>query len=471
MKTPKIILSLSLVYAVTGYALEQDVVVVNDPVQNTPIDAQATLGEDNESNTLFITKTSATEPAAVKSNKVINLNDVISDTIAYPAILSAEADVNASHGEKRAADMQRYPTLSVSSSTSGTAIISPILQIQQPLWTGGKITGQIEEAEHLVESAEAKKETTTYIIALKAVTAWQNLIDSQNSIQINEEILGDLNNYREFMDRRVAAGVSPQIELQLILTRIEQVLADIQSAKATHQVAKIQIKQLTNYGYSDPELDSTPTLESQVILAKKWLETKLTNDPSNFLADTAAEYPAVLQAQKDVEVLKARYKIKKAAYYPTISVGYQYIVNGGNSNFNNSNDGRFTLGISYQPGAGLSSYESAKAAQIRAEGAQNAIDAAKLDILESMNADIQDALSNQQREDLLSTSVEASSMVLESYKRQFIAGKRSWFDVLNALRELTQNKLAVVHTKTSLISSTYKLMVKSGEFKQYNNGL
>ena len=89
MKTPKIILSLSLVYAVTGYALEQDVVVVNDPVQNTPIDAQATLGEDNESNTLFITKTSATEPAAVKSNKVINLNDVISDTISYTAILSA----------------------------------------------------------------------------------------------------------------------------------------------------------------------------------------------------------------------------------------------------------------------------------------------------------------------------------------------------------------------------------------------
>ena len=154
-------------------------------------------------------------------------------------------------------------------------------------------------------------------------------------------------------------------------------------------------------------------------------------------------------------------------YYPTISVGYQYTLNGG-TNFNSSGDGRFTVGISYQPGAGLSSYEAAKAAEIRAEGARNAIDAAKLDILESLNSDIQDALSNKQREDMLNTSVEASGLVLDSYKRQFVAGKRTWFDVLNALRELTQNKIAVVHTKAALVGSAYKLMVKSGEFKQYN---
>jgi adhesin transport system outer membrane protein len=155
----------------------------------------------------------------------------------------------------------------------------------------------------------------------------------------------------------------------------------------------------------------------------------------------------------------------------TISLGYQYTMNAGNgSNLNNDSDSdsRFTLGITYQPGAGLSSFEAAKAAAIRAEGAQNAIDTARLDILESINTDIQDALSNQQREDMLNTSVDASSMVLESYKRQFVAGKRTWFDVLNALRELTQNKLAVVHTKTSIVGSAYKLMVKSGEFKQYN---
>jgi adhesin transport system outer membrane protein len=471
MKTPKIIFSLTLLYAATGYGVETDGLIKDYVLQNQSVSPLVNAVEDDSNNAQFIGKTPTPKADVAKSDKVINLNDIISNTLAYPAILSAQADVDASQGDKRAADMQRYPSVSISSSTSGTAIISPILQIQQPLWTGGKITGQIEEAGHMVESAEAKKDTTTYAIALKAVSAWQNLIDTQNSIKINEEILVHLEDYREFMERRVGVGVSPQIELQLIMTRIQQALADIRSAKATNQVAKMQIKQLTNYGYSDLELDNTPTLESQVMLAKKWLDTKLSGDFNNFLANTTADYPTVLQAQKEVEVLKARHKIKKAAYYPTISMGYQYIVNGGNSNFNNSNDGRFTLGISYQPGAGLSSYESAKAAQIRAEGARNAIDAARLDILESVNTDIQEALSNQQREAMLNSSVDASAMVLDSYKRQFVAGKRSWFDVLNALRELTQNKLAVVHTKTSLVSSTYKLMVKSGEFKQYNNGL
>ncbi|SJM95233.1 TolC family protein [Crenothrix polyspora] len=470
MKIPKIILNLAVLYAVTGYTAEHDVLITDNVLQDTVVDHVPAPVKDTINNTLFINKTSTPEATAIKPTALINLNDVISNTAAYPAILSAEADVNASQGDKSAADMQRYPTLSASTNLNDSGRFSPTFQIQQPIWTGGKISGQIEEAERLVESAEAKKDITTYTIALRAVSAWQNLVDTQNSIKINSEILDNLENYRQFMERRVAAGVSPQIELQLVLTRIQQALADIQSAKATNQIAKIQIRQLTNFGYSDTELDGIPTLESQVKLAKKWLETKLLADINSFLTNTANEYPTVLQAQKEVEVLKARHKIKKAAYYPTVNLGYQYTLNGG-SNFNNSSDSRFTLGVNYQPGAGLSSYEAAKAAAIRAEGARNAIEAARLDILESMNADIQDALSNKQREDMLSSSVDASAMVLDSYKRQFVAGKRTWFDVLNALRELTQNKLAVVHTKTSLVSSAYKLMVKSGEFKQYNNGL
>jgi outer membrane protein TolC len=174
MKIPKIIFSLSLVYAVTGYGVEHDVLVMkkDDSNLNPPISQQVDPVEDNVNSTLFINKPPAPAAPAGTSNRVISLSDIISNTVAYPAILSAEADVNASKGDKSAADMQRYPTVSASTSLNDSARISPTIQIQQPLWTGGKITGQIEEAEHLVDSAEAKMQTTTYTIALKTVSAW-----------------------------------------------------------------------------------------------------------------------------------------------------------------------------------------------------------------------------------------------------------------------------------------------------------
>ena len=61
----------------------------------------------------------------------------------------------------------------------------------------------------------------------------------------------------------------------------------------------------------------------------------------------------------------------------------------------------------------------------------------------------------------------ALSQVLDSFSRLFVAGKRSWLDVLNAVRELTQSEVSVSDAEATMIASAYKLRLYSGQFEWY----
>ena len=59
-------------------------------------------------------------------------------------------------------------------------------------------------------------------------------------------------------------------------------------------------------------------------------------------------------------------------------------------------------------------------------------------------------------------SIEASQKVLASYKRLFIAGKRQWLDLVNTSRELTQYHIGLATLRASLITSSYRLALQTG---------
>jgi adhesin transport system outer membrane protein len=51
--------------------------------------------------------------------------------------------------------------------------------------------------------------------------------------------------------------------------------------------------------------------------------------------------------------------------------------------------------------------------------------------------------------------------VVESYKRQFIAGRRTWLDVMNALQESTNMRLATVDSETSAQLTTARIALRT----------
>jgi adhesin transport system outer membrane protein len=62
---------------------------------------------------------------------------------------------------------------------------------------------------------------------------------------------------------------------------------------------------------------------------------------------------------------------------------------------------------------------------------------------------------------VLKQSQQASEDIFKSYDRQFLAGKRTWQDTLNAVRDLISIGTQIADTQSSQLSSTWRLEIYS----------
>ena len=61
----------------------------------------------------------------------------------------------------------------------------------------------------------------------------------------------------------------------------------------------------------------------------------------------------------------------------------------------------------------------------------------------------------------LQRSEQANKEVYESFERQFLSGSRSWLDLLNAARELTQTEVRLADVTVAEVLVTWRLSIIS----------
>ena len=56
-------------------------------------------------------------------------------------------------------------------------------------------------------------------------------------------------------------------------------------------------------------------------------------------------------------------------------------------------------------------------------------------------------------------AMRAAADVSDSYDRQFLAGRKSWLDVMNAARELSQNETQLADLLSTQLTATWRLAI------------
>jgi adhesin transport system outer membrane protein len=105
------------------------------------------------------------------------------------------------------------------------------------------------------------------------------------------------------------------------------------------------------------------------------------------------------------------------------------------------------------------------AARAQAEGAQLSLDAAREDIRASVRTDLETRDAASRLVESLRLNLMLQEETFGSYNRLFLAGKRSWLDVLNVVREVTENERALADAEVQYLVSSYRLQLQTGQIK------
>lgn len=395
------------------------------------------------------------------------LDDLITQAVTTnPTALAARSEIEATRVEERIARLQRLPTPTVQTAFASGGTVTQ-LRIDQPLWTNGRITGGINQARYTGYAAKAFAEEQRYVVAGQVIDAWNLLIQSDHKINVATRTIGQLGKYEAMMQRRVDAGVSARIELDLIKSRILQSQVNREGAMALKRLAVGRLEQLIGDRISPQALANLPPLDNLAADAMARFDPNVIER----MGTIGQWHPSVLKAMYQVDAAAEGVKIRRAERFPNLFLTYQHNYNAPSTSVDPANNGQFSLGLQYAPGAGLASWSSSAAASARLQGLEQSQELARRQVSDALQSSLQDFLGARGRAQSIQAASRGAQIVLESYERQFIAGRKSWLDVMNAVREIEQNAYSLTEAQTTLIASSYKIRLLTGQFPWQQRGI
>ena len=358
-----------------------------------------------------------------------------------PALAAARSSIRASGHDIRAAKWLRFPTVSVQAMTRNDKVgVSPNVQVFQPIWTGGRIDGSIDRATALREVAQAQYNETAFDLLLRLSDAFHEIGKGDRLIAVYTESLTEHRRLVESMERRVEQEISPRSDLYLAQSRLSQVEQELTTAAAQHDAAYRRVSEIVG----DPNFEPGP--------APSYSSARHHPLPDGMVDRALQCDPTVQRFAAEAEVAEADRKLSKAATRPQVGVQYAYDRFGGS---------QVGVALKMDANGGLSAFAVADAAAARRQASEYRVAAARRDVQEKVGLDIVENRSSKMRISSSTAAAQSTALVNESLLRQFVAGRRTWLDVMNSVRESVTAKVALVQVESSAMASAARLRLRS----------
>lgn len=396
-------------------------------------------------------------PTLAPKAQVGVLRSLISEALStHPSQKSQALLIQSAQAGVDSARWQFYPTPSVavegaSASTTDNAYAGDstvtTLRLQQPLWTGGRLTAGLQKAQANVTATRASLEDTRQQLALRVVQNYGDWLGAHLKILANEKSMATHIRLREQVKRRIEQGLSSESDLTQAVARLESLVSDIAVSRAQQDIAAARLAQLVGRPVTTYSL-------SGVLASPNTLSLGL-----HALLDQAqAINPSIQKAQALAQVQESVIAERRADLYPEVYLRaeQQY----GNYAYRNAPSvSRLFIGLSSHFGPGLSSRSSLEGAQSQHQAALEEVNAQSRAVSEQVQTDFALAASSQGRLTALKTSLNAAQEVSNSYDRQFLAGRKTWLDVMNAARELAQTETQLADIEATQLAVTWRLAI------------
>lgn len=383
--------------------------------------------------------------------------------VSHPQVQAQSALLASSQAGVESARWQFYPTPSISVESAkstnayggdqGAGTVSAF-RLQQPLWTGGRLSAGLDKAHASYTVSLASRAEVHQQLGLRVTQVYVDWLGAHNKGQVYVKSRAIHLGLSEQVRRRIALGASAESDLTLAQARLDALAADIELASAQARTAIARLVQLLGRPVDERELLALDARAPPVNLAPEGL--------SALNAAALLSSPSVQKSQAFTKVQEATLAERRAELSPELYLrAEQQYGNTNNSVGTESNKRTVLIGLSTRFGAGLSTLSSTQAARSQFEAALADVDTQSRLVTEQVHADFALAVSLQNRLNSLQASMKAAVQVSESYDRQFLAGRKSWLDVMNATRELTQTEAQLADIESVQLGANWRLAIYS----------
>ena len=385
-----------------------------------------------------------------------NLPTLISTALmSHPSIASQKAQMQAAEIGIETAKWQYFPTPAVSTERANAASGDPFyggdknvttVRLQQPLWTNGRLTAGKEKAQASLAYETADLNETSLQISLKVAQAYADFLASHWRMQSTEQSLATHQKLREQVQRRMELGVQSDADLQLAQTRLDSVRSDLSAARARVETYAVRLKQLIGQPINLGEL--LANLSSPLALS-------VSQDMA--LEAALAINPTIQKARAQSQIQDAMVEENRSALLPDVYVRAERQFGAFSIQTSSAFQDRIFVGLSTQLGAGLTVLSNVKSAQARSLAAKEEVHTQTLSISEQVLTDYAQVTRLAEQTQALASALTSQEQVMLSHDRQFLAGRKSWTEVLNTARELSQAQAQLTDIKANHIAVSWRL--------------
>lgn len=355
----------------------------------------------------------------------------------HPSLAARQADIRAAQTGVEAARWQYWPTPSLTleqadrATSAGADRQSTVFSLKQPLWTSGRIDAGLTQASASQTAAEASLQEARRDLALEVIQAYGDAYAAQSRVAAFEQSLSVHDRLLAQVKRRAEEGLSAPSDIQLAQSRHAAVVAERAYAAAQRGTALQRLQTLAGR-----PLTGTLTAPGEIQGAAEPLD------------------PTLARLNAEVTQLEAEARKARAALWPEV-----YARADQRHGDVSGNHSQILIALESRWGAGLSTPTAAETARHRIAAKHSEIAARSRKISEQIQSDRQLLDAARLRVQSLQAAKAAAVEVSDSWDRQFLAGKKSWQDVMNAAREAAQTETQLADAQAAVIVTGWRLAV------------
>ena len=325
-----------------------------------------------------------------------------------------------------------------------------MMRFERSLYDWGVNRNRVLSGTAYVEARDIEMSQAVLELSVGVSDAYHQLSGSFLRLGVHANERASLGELVDMMTRRVEQKVSPQVDLDIVRSRLG--LVDVKVEQLHREIRRHQLSILRGTEI----LVETPDL-GECSLGLELEESRL-------MTRVLELSPSIQVHEATLSALAAEVDALRSEHYPKIVGGYRVDTDANGDNFDQQ--GYLALRLEIQTGGNLESRIAAERARVLETRALR--EAETEAIVQQVGDLISEYATSRRLVGIQKALAESRTEQKASYLRRFVAGRASWMDVLNADRDLYEAKSAQVSALATACGALSSMAILAGSDRPYS---